>query len=208
MISSPSFNPVVVAMVFVLFPLPLAAMRLVVPAVLLAALPLLVRENELGVRRIVVPAVEDAMAPRLVTFGRTYSAESAAAYVFDVAVDAIGCRHWSVRGGDDSGVWDASSGVGGWRGLRRDTWNIASCADGPGCSFGIRALPRRCAGALCRSAALYVGAGEHLLAECDWETTGLADEFAAGWGRCAARVRRWTRCDGGAYVFAVVQSVD
>ena len=72
MISSPSFNPVIVAMVFVLFPLPLAAMRLVVPAVLLTALPLLVRENELGVRRIVVPAVEDAMTPRLVTFGRTY----------------------------------------------------------------------------------------------------------------------------------------
>jgi uncharacterized membrane protein YraQ (UPF0718 family) len=72
MISSPSFNPVIVAMVFVLFPLPLAAMRLVVPAVLLTALPLLVRENELGVRRIVVPAVEDAMIPRLVTFGRTY----------------------------------------------------------------------------------------------------------------------------------------
>ncbi len=36
MISSPSFNPVVVAMAFVLFPLPLAMMRVVVPAVLLA----------------------------------------------------------------------------------------------------------------------------------------------------------------------------
>jgi uncharacterized membrane protein YraQ (UPF0718 family) len=72
MISSPSFNPVIVAMVFVLFPLPLAAMRLVVPVLLLAALPLLVRENELGVRTIVVPAVDEAMIPRLVTFGRTY----------------------------------------------------------------------------------------------------------------------------------------
>jgi hypothetical protein len=72
MISSPSFNPVVVAMVFVLFPLPLAAMRLVVPAVLLSALPLLVRENELGVRRILVPAVDEAMVSRLVVFGRTY----------------------------------------------------------------------------------------------------------------------------------------
>src|SRR5271170_7589952 len=59
MISSPSFNPVIVALVFVLFPLPLAAMRLVVPAVLLMALPLLVRENEL-VRRIVVPVVDGA----------------------------------------------------------------------------------------------------------------------------------------------------
>jgi uncharacterized membrane protein YraQ (UPF0718 family) len=72
MISSPSFNPVIVAMVFVLFPLPLAAMRLVVPVLLLAALPLLVRENELGIRTIVVPAVDEAMIPRLVTFGRTY----------------------------------------------------------------------------------------------------------------------------------------
>jgi uncharacterized membrane protein YraQ (UPF0718 family) len=72
MISSPSFNPVIVAMVFVLFPLPLAAMRLVVPVLLLAALPLLVRENELGLRTIVVPAVDEAMIPRLVTFGHTY----------------------------------------------------------------------------------------------------------------------------------------
>jgi uncharacterized membrane protein YraQ (UPF0718 family) len=47
-------------------------MRLVVPVLLLAALPLLVRENELGVRTIVVPAVDEAMIPRLVTFGRTY----------------------------------------------------------------------------------------------------------------------------------------
>src|ERR1700733_8304362 len=72
MISSPSFNPVVVAMVFVLFPLPLAVIRLVVPVVLLAALPLLVRENELGMRRIVIPSADQAMVPRLVAFGRNY----------------------------------------------------------------------------------------------------------------------------------------
>jgi hypothetical protein len=72
MISSPSFNPVIVALVFVLFPLPLAAMRLVVPAVLLMALPLLVRENDLKVRRIVVLAADESMIPRLVTFCRTY----------------------------------------------------------------------------------------------------------------------------------------
>ena len=72
MISSPSFNPVIVAMVFVLFPLPLAMIRLVVPVVLLAALPLLVRENELGMRRIVIPSVDQAMVPRLVAFGRNY----------------------------------------------------------------------------------------------------------------------------------------
>lgn len=72
LISSPSFNPVIVAMVFVLFPLPLAMIRLVVPVVLLAALPLLVRENELGMRRIVIPSVDQAMVPRLVAFGRNY----------------------------------------------------------------------------------------------------------------------------------------
>jgi uncharacterized membrane protein YraQ (UPF0718 family) len=72
MISSPSFNPVVLAMVFVLFPLPLALMRVVVPAVLLMALPLLVRENQLTVRMTVVPAVDEAMVPRLVSFCRTY----------------------------------------------------------------------------------------------------------------------------------------
>jgi hypothetical protein len=72
MISSPSFNPVVVAMAFVLFPLPLAVMRLAVPAVLLAALPLLVRENEMGVRRIEIPAGAGALGPRLFAFCRTY----------------------------------------------------------------------------------------------------------------------------------------
>src|SRR5271154_3356638 len=61
MISSPSFNPVVVGMACVLFPLPLAAMRVIVPAVLLAALPLLVRENELTVTSIGVPAGEEAL---------------------------------------------------------------------------------------------------------------------------------------------------
>jgi uncharacterized membrane protein YraQ (UPF0718 family) len=72
MISSPSFNPVVVAMVFVLFPLPLAVMRVVVPALLLAALPLLVRENELTVRRIAIPSGATALLPRLVEFCRVY----------------------------------------------------------------------------------------------------------------------------------------
>ncbi|MBV8436100.1 MAG: hypothetical protein JOY95_01130, partial [Silvibacterium sp.] len=46
MISSPSFNPVVIAMAFVLFPARMAVMRLVVPALLLLALPLIVRERE------------------------------------------------------------------------------------------------------------------------------------------------------------------
>jgi uncharacterized membrane protein YraQ (UPF0718 family) len=72
MISSPSFNPVVVAMAFVLFPLPLAVMRVIVPALLLVALPLLVRENDLVVRAIEVPAGSGALAPRLIAFCRTY----------------------------------------------------------------------------------------------------------------------------------------
>jgi uncharacterized membrane protein YraQ (UPF0718 family) len=72
MISSPSFNPVVVAMAFVLFPLPLAMMRVVVPAMLLAALPLLVRENGLSVRTIEISPGSDALFPRLVAFCRTY----------------------------------------------------------------------------------------------------------------------------------------
>jgi hypothetical protein len=72
MISSPSFNPVVVAMVFVLFPLPLAVMRVVVPAMLLAALPFLVRENELTVTSIGVPAGGEALVPRLVAFCGTF----------------------------------------------------------------------------------------------------------------------------------------
>jgi uncharacterized membrane protein YraQ (UPF0718 family) len=72
MISSPSFNPVVVAMAFVLFPLPLAAMRVVVPVLLLIALPLLVRENELVVKSIGVSMGVEGVGPRLIAFCRTY----------------------------------------------------------------------------------------------------------------------------------------
>lgn len=73
MISSPSFNPVVLAMAFVLFPLPLAVMRVIVPALLLVALPLLVRENDLVVRPIDVPArSETPLIPRLIAFCGTY----------------------------------------------------------------------------------------------------------------------------------------
>jgi hypothetical protein len=72
MISSPSFNPVVVAMAFVLFPLPLAAMRVAVPAVLLVTLPLLVRENGLAMRTIAMPSGAEALVPRLLAFCRTY----------------------------------------------------------------------------------------------------------------------------------------
>ena len=50
MISSPSFNPVVVVMAFLLFPLPLAALRLAVAAGLLLLLPVLVPETDAPVR--------------------------------------------------------------------------------------------------------------------------------------------------------------
>jgi len=46
MISSPSLNPVVLAMAFVLFPWPMAAARVLVPVVLLALLPLLISESK------------------------------------------------------------------------------------------------------------------------------------------------------------------
>jgi uncharacterized membrane protein YraQ (UPF0718 family) len=61
MISSPSFNPVVLAMAFVLFPWPLAAARVVVPAILLLLLPVLVPEREPVVRLI---ALEETTGPR------------------------------------------------------------------------------------------------------------------------------------------------
>jgi uncharacterized membrane protein YraQ (UPF0718 family) len=72
MISSPSFNPVVVAMAFVLFPLPLAAMRVVAPALLLAMLPWVVRENELTVRSFGVSASGEELGARLIAFCRMY----------------------------------------------------------------------------------------------------------------------------------------
>jgi uncharacterized membrane protein YraQ (UPF0718 family) len=72
LISSPSFNPVVVAMAFVLFPLPLAAMRVVVPTLLLVALPWLVRENELKVRSWEVSLESQTLSARLIAFCKTY----------------------------------------------------------------------------------------------------------------------------------------
>jgi hypothetical protein len=72
MISSPSFNPVVVAMIFVLFPLPLAILRVVVPTVLLLALPLFVPENRMTVRGIGMPETAQPIATRLLEFFKTY----------------------------------------------------------------------------------------------------------------------------------------
>jgi hypothetical protein len=55
MISSPSFNPVVVAMAFVLFPWQMAAARMLVPALVLLLLPLLVSESRPALRSAIVP---------------------------------------------------------------------------------------------------------------------------------------------------------
>ena len=71
MISSPSFNPVVVAMVFVLFPMPLAIPRVVAPALLLLALPLLVRETEPQIRPITWPEALPSLNQRLIAFFKT-----------------------------------------------------------------------------------------------------------------------------------------
>lgn len=72
MISSPSFNPVVVAMAFVLFPLPVAALRLIVPLGLLLALPLLVSENKPRLRTISVPPPLQPVGKRVTAFAQTY----------------------------------------------------------------------------------------------------------------------------------------
>jgi uncharacterized membrane protein YraQ (UPF0718 family) len=72
MISSPSFNPVVIAMVFVLFPLKLAILRVIVPAVLLLALPWFVKEREptaLGIR---LPVEQLPFAERGLLLGKTF----------------------------------------------------------------------------------------------------------------------------------------
>lgn len=70
MIASPSFNPVVVAMAFVLFPLKLAILRVMVPALLLLALPWFVieRERSLGIP---MPRERGPFAARALRFGKT-----------------------------------------------------------------------------------------------------------------------------------------
>jgi len=68
MISSPSFNPVVIAMTFVLFPLPLAALRMAVPAILLLLLPVLVKENLPKTLGIEMPSFEPPVAIRVRRF--------------------------------------------------------------------------------------------------------------------------------------------
>jgi uncharacterized membrane protein YraQ (UPF0718 family) len=55
MVSSPSFNPVVLAMAFLLFPWPLAAARVLVPLLLLLALPWLVSESKPTLKAVTIP---------------------------------------------------------------------------------------------------------------------------------------------------------
>lgn len=74
MISSPSFNPVVLAMVFVLFPLPLAWMRMLVPALLLVLLPILIRENDRPVRAITMPDDSKTAIQQSLAFLRGFGA--------------------------------------------------------------------------------------------------------------------------------------
>lgn len=73
MISSPMLNPVVVAMSFVLFPLPLPLLRLAVPLVLLVLLPWLLPERwpaRLGLQMDPLP---EAASIRLLTFTRLFA---------------------------------------------------------------------------------------------------------------------------------------
>lgn len=72
MISSPSFNPIVVAMAFVLFPLPVAALRVLVPTLLLLALPWLVPETAPQLRLFEIPSILPPIPARLRAFSLTY----------------------------------------------------------------------------------------------------------------------------------------
>jgi hypothetical protein len=74
MISSPSFNPVVIAMAFTLFPGWLAGMRVALPALLLLALPFLVPERQsLGFQLAAEPIGESpSWAARGVDFLRMF----------------------------------------------------------------------------------------------------------------------------------------
>jgi uncharacterized membrane protein YraQ (UPF0718 family) len=72
MISSPSFNPVVVAMAFVLFPTRLAIMRVAVPALLLLGLAWFVHErtpHRLGIQ---LPEASDSLAERWIALTKSF----------------------------------------------------------------------------------------------------------------------------------------
>jgi hypothetical protein len=122
MISSPSFNPVVVAMAFVLFPLHLASWRIAVPAVLLACLPLLVEENK---RKKMPSSVRMALAMAVGVvahegFGFGFDHDAGEGFGAGVADDdAAGVGEVGFGGGDGGG--DGGDGVerGAFRGPLR-----------------------------------------------------------------------------------------
>ncbi len=72
MISSPSFNPVVLAMAFGLFPWKLAALRVAVPALILLILPLLVPENRPKVLLVSAFEPTEPLGARLLTALRAF----------------------------------------------------------------------------------------------------------------------------------------
>ena len=72
MISSPSFNPVVLAMAFVLFPMRLAIARVVVPVILLFLLPLIVKESKPKDLGISLDELPEPPATRALAFLKTF----------------------------------------------------------------------------------------------------------------------------------------
>ena len=73
MISSPSFNPVVLAMAFVLFPLQLALLRVIVPCLLLLLLPFLVPESEPKAVGFDIGALPEPVGQRVLAFVKSYA---------------------------------------------------------------------------------------------------------------------------------------
>lgn len=72
MISSPSFNPVVIAMAIALLPWHIAAARILAPAALLLLLPLLVQEREPAVKTIALDVAAEPLSTRLRTLAVSY----------------------------------------------------------------------------------------------------------------------------------------
>ncbi len=72
MISSPSFNPVVIAMAVALLPWHIAAARILAPAALLLLLPVLVKEREPAVKTISLSAAPEPLASRLGALALSY----------------------------------------------------------------------------------------------------------------------------------------
>ena len=73
MISSPSFNPVVIAMAIALLPWRIAAARIVAPAVLLLLLPLLVKEREIKVKTLSLDEAPKPLAHRFRELAVSYA---------------------------------------------------------------------------------------------------------------------------------------